>query len=51
MVLPEEIDVRKYLRGLESTIEILISENATPRDENESLKRKLLLYENPHTPP
>jgi len=51
MVLPGEIDVENYILELESTIEKLITENETLRNENESLKKKLLLYENPHTPP
>ena len=51
MVLPEKIDVEVYIRELESTIEKLTGENETLRNENESLKKKLLLYENPHTPP
>ena len=51
MVLPGEIDVERYIRELEKTIEKLTTENETLRGENESLKKKLLLYENPHTPP
>jgi transposase len=51
MVLPGEIDVERYIRELESTIERQIAEIEALRSENESLKKKLLLYENPHTPP
>ena len=51
MVLPGEIDVESYIRELESTIGKLTGEIETLRNENESLKKKLLLYENPHTPP
>ena len=51
MVLPEERDVERYIRELESTIEKYVKEIETLRNENESLKKKLLLYENPHTPP
>ena len=51
MVLPGEIDVERYIRELENTIVKLTGEIETLRNENESLKKKLLLYENPHTPP
>ena len=51
MVLPEERDIEKYIEELESTIEKYVREIETLRSENESLKKKLLLYENPHTPP
>ena len=51
MVLPEERDVEDYIRELESTIEKYVKEIETLRNEIESLKKKLLLYENPHTPP
>ncbi len=51
MVLPGEIDVEVYIRELESTIGRQIAEIETLRNENESLKKRLLLYENPHTPP
>ena len=51
MVLLGEIDVEGYIRELESTFGKLTTENKTLRNENESLKKKLLLYENPHTPP
>ena len=51
MVLPGEIDVERYIRELESAIEKLTTENETLRSENEILKRRLMLYENPHTPP
>ena len=51
MVLPGEIDVDYYILELESTIIKLTDENEALRGEIDSLKKKLLLYENPHTPP
>ena len=50
-MLPGEIDVDGYIRELEKTIEKLTTENETLKGELESLKKKLLLYENSHTPP
>ena len=50
MVLPGETGVENYIGELESTIIKLTDEIETLRSENESLKRKLLLYENPHIP-
>lgn len=50
-MLPGEIDVEGYIRELEITLGKLTGENEALRNENESLKKKLLLYENPHTPP
>ncbi len=44
MVLPEGRNVESYIGELESTVERLSMEI-------ETLKKKLLLYENPHTPP
>ena len=46
---PGEIDVENYILELESTIIKLTDENETLRNENQSLKKKLLLYENLHT--
>ncbi len=40
-----------YIHGLEHTIERLTGENTRLREENEALRRRLLMYENPHTPP
>ena len=51
MVLPGEIDVDYYILELESTIIKLTDENEALRGEIDSLKKKLLLYEKPHTPP
>ena len=58
MVLPDETDTDDYIRELESAVErqsmeilSLKEHNTALSVENESLKRKLLLYENPHTPP
>ena len=51
MVLPGEIDVESYIKELESTIGRQIAEIEALKSENESLKKRLLLYENPHTPP
>ena len=45
-----KIDVENYILELESTIIKLTDEIETLRSENESLKKKLLLYENPHIP-
>jgi regulator of replication initiation timing len=49
-VLTGEIDVEGYIRELEITFGKLTGENEALRNENESLKKKLPLYENPHTP-
>ena len=58
MVLPDETDTDNYIRELGSTVErqsmeilSLKEHNTALSVENESLKRKLLMYENPHTPP
>ena len=51
MEFPEERDIEKHIRELERAIEKYVKENEELRNENESLKKKLLLYENPHTPP
>ena len=40
-----------YIHQLETTVELLTDENTKLREENETLKKRLLLYENPHTPP
>ena len=50
MVLPEEGDIEKYIRQLESTYEKYVKERETPRNENETPEKKLLLYESPYTP-
>jgi len=40
-----------YISQLEEQILILIFKNEVLEKEIEELKKKLLLYENPHTPP
>ena len=40
-----------YIHQLETAVELLTDENTKLREENETLKKRLLLYENPHTPP
>lgn len=51
MVLPTDLTAEKYIVDLESTVARLTVENLSLRSENEELKRRLILYENPHTPP
>ena len=58
MGFPEEVDAEDYIRELENAVELLSMEllslrehNTTLSMENETLKRKLLIYENLHTPP
>ncbi|EQD78773.1 transposase, degenerate, partial [mine drainage metagenome] len=58
MVLASRSDIDRYILELENTIERLTSENSTLKGENEGLrtengdlKKRLLVYENPHTPP
>ena len=41
----------EYIMQLESTVAQLTAEILSLRTENEDLKRRLILYENPHTPP
>ena len=48
MLLPEEVDVEVYIRELEIAISKLTGNIETLRNENESLKKKLFLYENRH---
>lgn len=57
-MIDRETGSDNYIRELEKTIESLITENSrlngmvsTLASENEELKRNLLMYENPHTPP
>jgi len=40
-----------YINQLETTVELLTNENAKLREENEALRKRLIMYENPHTPP
>ena len=40
-----------YIHQLETTVELLTNENAKLREENEALRKRLIMYENPHTPP
>ena len=51
MEFPEERDIELHIRELERAIERYVQGNIALRNENESLKKKLLLYEKPHTPP
>ncbi|MHB1901568.1 MAG: IS66 family transposase zinc-finger binding domain-containing protein, partial [Cuniculiplasma sp.] len=58
MVFPIESDSDNYILEMERTIELLIAENYSLKEMNtslsgevEALKKRLLLYENPHTPP
>ena len=51
-------DNSDYIHQLENTIELLIAENYNLKEKNaslsgevEALRKRLLLYENPHTPP
>ena len=37
-----------YIHQLETTVELLTNENAKLREENEALKKRLIMYENPH---
>ena len=57
-MLPSEKNQDDYIVGMEHAIEILVAENSRLVElntslarENEDLKRRLILYENPHTPP
>jgi transposase len=57
-MIPVEKQTEDYIIGLERTINKLLEENsslqikiASLMDENDSLKKRLLPYENPHTPP
>jgi transposase len=45
------VDNSDYIHQLENTIELLINENTKLREENDALKKRLIIYENPHTPP
>ena len=58
MVFPVERDSDNYILEMERTIELLVAENSKLNEtnailvrENVDLKRRLLMYENPHTPP
>ncbi|EQD74708.1 transposase, partial [mine drainage metagenome] len=51
MVLPADINTEEYIRELESTVNRLTTEILSLRSEIENLKRRLIVYENPHTPP
>ncbi|EQD78992.1 Transposase IS66, partial [mine drainage metagenome] len=44
-------DNSDYIHQLENTIELLTGEIAKLNEENEALKKRLIIYENPHTPP
>ena len=52
------VDNSDYIHQLENTIELLIAENYNLKEKNsalsgeiEALRKRLLVYENPHTPP
>ena len=51
MVLLQATGTEDYIHELESTVERQSAEILSLKIENESLRKKLLLYENPHTPP
>ncbi len=51
MVLPDDTNTLEYIGELESTVDRLTTEILSLRSEIKNLKRRLLMYENPHTPP
>ncbi|MHB8361943.1 MAG: IS66 family transposase [Thermoplasmataceae archaeon] len=51
MVFTTQEEKEHYINELEATVDKLSKEIFTLTEENETLRKRLLLYENPHTPP
>ena len=50
-MLPSETNIEDYIHELENTVVRLTTEILSLKSENETLRKKLLIHENPHTPP